>query len=552
MLRLSGPLARRFSTSATPSGAGLGRALIAAAVAAPIGFVVYKYQHDPSYFDPLFKSSRVEPSKHQQVRFVTEPVEKPFKIDLAELDDIETRLPCSFVANFTAEAVEQVKQQVQEADDKAQQSIQASQSVSSSPDEAQSGQDSKNEAPSEKESIAPAAVAPVENAEGTSTLGVARDAIKKLRQMAFGVSTQAEQDSKLEAEKAEKLLRKEMEHTLSKDLSSSSLESLKERVVELTLELKDRNRWEAARLHEIITRVTDELSSKYLSILREQEQAFENLIRTEVAEAAMQATVATEERLAQSIQDRLLKQRESLRAEMELNIAKSREEERELGDIERTERLQALEVLQGRLGEIEASLKENEKARARLNFTRIASLALLKFTRVALLEKSSPDEIEAHLSELRMAAAGDSVISQALNSLPSRVFAGGIPSLTRLCKDFETDVKPDLVRIAMLPENATFMQESLAKLSYALLLSSTPSASPQDESVSAVCSKTLELLERQDLVSAFNQLESLPKDLIKRSSAAQTWVLEANDRIRVEAAVRLIAARLEENKETQS
>ena len=41
-------------------------------------------------------------------------------------------------------------------------------------------------------------------------------------------------------------------------------------MVELVLEIKDRNRWEAMRLHEVLKLTTEEVTNKYEALLREQ------------------------------------------------------------------------------------------------------------------------------------------------------------------------------------------------------------------------------------------------------------------------------------------
>jgi len=527
----------------------LGRVLIAAAVAAPVGFGVYKWQYDQQFFKSLEdkvlglgKTSKptvapptaapqpVAPVAPQPVApAVAEVVkqEEPVvdeRIDKYELDELERKLVPQVVS------VTYPKQEVAEVEKKI--------------DEAQKAADEKARKEVVEAAVEPAPVIK-EVAPEQPQQRYERQAVEAIHKSAKKIEQEASSSSKAELAKAEAQLRADIERVLAKDLSTLSEEGLRERVVQLTLELKDRNRWEAIRLHEVITKTIEDLSSKYLSMLKEQEAAFESVIRAEVANSAMDAAAATEERLSKSLQDRLARQREALRMEMDLNIDKAREEERQAADEERKQRTAILHEMESKLIGLEEAMREKDRARLELQRTKRAVLAALRFSRAALVDKATPHEVEESLTELRLATAGDRVVSEVLDTLPHRVFASGVASLHKLARSFETDVKPDILRASLVPENASLVQQALARATTALMITGKPSVSPEDNSIDAQCQRIQTLLDQEDLVSAINQAQALPSGIVHQSASLKDWLSQAQDRLRVEAAIRMLTARFE-------
>jgi len=76
----------------------------------------------------------------------------------------------------------------------------------------------------------------------------------------------------------------------------------------------------------------------------------------ESARAAQQAALATEERLRQSLADRLTRQKDALRLEMETRITSVREDERRIAEEERTERVANLRALQETLNDVNQAM----------------------------------------------------------------------------------------------------------------------------------------------------------------------------------------------------
>jgi hypothetical protein len=556
----------------------LSRALIAGGLAAPLGFGYYKWQYDPEFkrtiqetFSPkkpanIQKSLQV-PSTPAQTTTSTflppasnppptpagtelpavkvetsEPAEEEEKISLEEIEQLEKGLlkqeeveDGTTSVTFSKDEVKNVQNKIEQAENAAE-------------DRAKDEPATANFAVKEEEpktivsSSTSSEKQQQQQPEPHSVVEAIRDAAKKVEKAAV-------EASKSEIAKVEAQLKADIEKVLSKDLSSLNIEGLRERVVQLTLELKDRNKWEAIRLHEVITKTIEDLSQKYLVKMKEQEAAFENLVRVEVANAAMEAAASTEERLSKSLQERLAKQREALRAEMELNIERAREDERHAADTERKARTEILHEMEKRLNTFDEALRDRDNSRLDLARSKRAILAALKFTQAALLEETAPQQVEQCLSELRVASAGDPIITEALDALPHRVFASGVPSTHRLAKAFEKDVKPDILQASLIPENASLLQQALAKATTALLITGKPSVSPapEDDSIESKCGRILIHLDQEDLVSALAEAEKIPKQVQERSANFKDWLAQVQDRLRVEAALRLLTARFEDS-----
>ena len=119
-----------------------------------------------------------------------------------------------------------------------------------------------------------------------------REAVDRLRAQARAVSEQASAKARSEVEKTEAALRADLEKVLAHDLGSLDEQGLRERLVQLVLELKDRNKWEALRMHEFITKANEELGAKYMSMLREQERLYEEVVRQGIIFFALDSNVA--------------------------------------------------------------------------------------------------------------------------------------------------------------------------------------------------------------------------------------------------------------------
>ena len=154
----------------------------------------------------------------------------------------------------------------------------------------------------------------------------------ELQEMKNKVETAAKKKLKgLEEE-----LSKDLEIVLAKDVASGDVEDLRRRVVQLVLELKDRHRWEALRIHELTKLQTEELLEKYEELLRKQGDTYEALIASECDKAAATEAervraqkdaelAAAEVQWKKRTQNELEEQRRSLHAQMDRFIQKEKD-----------------------------------------------------------------------------------------------------------------------------------------------------------------------------------------------------------------------------------
>ena len=125
--------------------------------------------------------------------------------------------------------------------------------------------------------------------------------------------------------------------------------------------------------------------------------------------------------MQEQLLDRLNRQKEALRMEMEGRVLKSKEEEREKADEERAARMKEYNELEQKIAQLENALREKERQKVKENKERNLSLKSLLFVRCVLMNDVDRNELEKRISELRIASGGDDVIVKALNSLPERM-----------------------------------------------------------------------------------------------------------------------------------
>jgi len=145
-------------------------------------------------------------------------------------------------------------------------------------------------------------------------------------------------------------------------------------------------------------------------------------------------------------------------------------------------------------------------------------------------------DIDAKVSDLRLASAGDPVVLTALNSLPARVYGSGIKSMHLLTKRFE-EAKKDCEERALIPESKGVVQHALAVVSSNLTFGSKVNDTAQ------ILSQARDELEKGDLLKAVSLVESLPATV---KEGAADWLSLAKDRLDLEAALRLVNARVEQ------
>lgn len=507
--------------------ARLGQLLVASAILAPASFGAYKWQTDPEFKSkvmnlklrqmapPTPPAPVIPPVVLQPVvvavtppppppppplQRAATPMEISPKISLSELAELERRLAVQAVA---------VEEPV----------------------------------PAAPAAPAPAAVVE-KQAEPENLVVDHRQALNQVRQSSTQLASTVAGELAGQVAQAQRKLKEEIEFVLAKDLSETNDPlPLKQRIVQLTLELQDRSKWEALRLHEVLTAATHELSQRFQQLFRQQEAEYENIVKVEVASACADAVQKTEAKLRQQLDERLQHQKDMLKREMDALVLRARDEERALADGEREKRAQLLERLVGQVGDLSALLAESETAKAQLRQT-LTLLQLASALQSSLLASSGSNAqelgkfVEERLGEIRVASRGDKTVCELLDQLPHRVFAAGLSSPSKLAREFK-----------QLQFEDSLVQHGLDRVSKMLTIGSGPSvlsgvdAPPVPDPVAQVT----QLLEQDRVLEAVQVVEASPSLLAKveKSDEASRWLGRARDRLKVEATLRVLIAWLD-------
>ncbi|KAH9253700.1 hypothetical protein BASA81_008318 [Batrachochytrium salamandrivorans] len=369
-----------------------------------------------------------------------------------------------------------------------------------------------------------------------------RHALNQVRQSSTQLASTVASELANEVVQAQRKLKQEIEFVLAKDLSETNDPlPLKQRIVQLTLELQDRSKWEALRLHEVITSVTHELSQKFQQLFRQQEMEYENIVKIEVASACADAVQKTESKLRYQLDERLQHQKDMLKREMDALVLRARDEERVLADEDREKRTQLLERLVSQIGELSTLLAESETTKAQLK-QKLTLLQLASTLQTSLLTSSGSNAaelgklVEERLGEIRVASKGDKTVCELLDQLPHRVFAAGLSSPSKLASEFK-----------QLQFEDNLVQQSLDKVSKMLTIGGGPSVlsgvDSQEVIVDPVAQVT-QLLQQDRVLEAVQLVEASPSLLAKveKSDEASRWLGRARDRLKVEATLRVLIA----------
>jgi hypothetical protein len=588
---------RRLATDSnnppTPSTSNTGLALMAVAIALPVGAIFYLEKTNPSWRKslPVFlggeatplannnnKSSSENKSKILQkspttlttktttkTTTTTQPspnTEKPVQVEedwaaiKKEVEELAQKLEqadeeattTTTMVRFSQQEVNQVREKVQQAQEKADadaitalasEAVSVTNAVQPENNNTTDHAHSSSSSSSEQNKLSSSSESHSSSSSSNQQESPERQSIEAVRNTAEQITKRATDEARQHVVEADAQLRNDLERVLAHDLSTLNEAGLRERLVQLVLELKDRNRWEAARLHEIITKTTEELAKKYTTLMREQEVAYEAVVRAESAKAALEATHATEAKLSTAMQEHIDHQREIFREEMLELVEKVRQQEREEREREREIRLKSLEEIQNKIKTLEMAFKEEEMAKLASQRNQRVAATALRFVSSVLLKKApgANSDVEKYASELRIVSGGDEIIVTALNTLPARVFAGGIDSFDSLTNEFNNKVQVECLEKALTEQHPGLLQNAVARATTALNL-----VKPDLQSgVEIKLDRIKELLSNRDMAGAVAVMETLPTE-IKRVPTAKIWLARAKDRVAVELCLRTIVA----------
>jgi mitofilin len=393
---------------------------------------------------------------------------------------------------------------------------------------------------------APEPAAPAAAPKAPAPASAERGQVEAVRAAARAVKKGADEASEVQIRAIEKELRGELEVVLAHDLASLDEAGLRTRVVQLALELRDRSRWEAVRMHELTKRHTEELVGKYDRLLAEQGERYEELLRAEKGLAAERAAQETAGRAEEHLQrvvaakegawssahkEALERQRAELGREYEARLTKTKGAVEQRAAEDAKQRLAALQQLKGQVAELQTALAQRTNAHASSKSTRDAAIATVDL-QTALFK--APNRLGVEVNNLRRAAGDDSVIKAALDSIPKRVLQQGVPTELELAQRFAR-VYDNCYRVALVPEDGGVVEHAMAHLAAAVTIRG---GKPEGTSQEAVLARARELLvEQNDLDAALNEMEKL-KGPVKE--AASDWIAQAKGRVAVQQAVLLI------------
>jgi len=521
--------ARCLNTSATKpsSSGGIGKLLLAVALAAPPCYVAYQTRFDEE-FGRNFKSSF--PLVYEKVASIVGDQNTPTLdgIDLAslklEIQQLETRFEIAQPVTVT------IPKPHLEVDEKTE-SVAVTDPV-------------KSEAP-------PIHEEPDVDTEPEAVVSPGRESIEKVKGKARGVKRRANKETASKIQELEASLRADLEVVLSKDLGDLDEEGLRRRIVQLVLELRDRSRWEALRLHELTRKHTEDLVGKYEELLGEQGARYEELVRFEIAEARLHASEEAKTQVEDHFnrvlqnkelqwrnigQDQLDRQRAEMSKEMEhrFNSAKANLQKQAASEL--SARAEVLEQLKEKVQTLQSQLRrrsEDETEAKNLNKISVATLEL----QFAL--SKHPDSLRSELK--RLESVEDPVVKSALKSLSPRVHTNGVASEIELQRRFET-VFESCHRVALVPEEGGFLQHAGAAIVSKLTLSTGATNTENEDSPEGVLYRARhQILEKNSIEGALMEMEKL-KGPVK--DTASDWLLQARDRVAVENAVSLIKSHL--------
>jgi hypothetical protein len=241
--------------------------------------------------------------------------------------------------------------------------------------------------------------------------------------------------------------------------------------VQLTLELKDRNRWEVLRMHEMIKAHDNDVEQKFQKLLREQAEHFEEELLAETEKAARKAARTSEDNVRSELVHEysleMEKLRESFQAQLEQTVATLQaEREKEVADAHKQAEAAIVsekEKAMANLARAQARIRALEDSSAMRARNSVEAVRMLKVTAALfdLLEhKDAREALDPTLKALAKASKGDKTIAKSLSAIPERVYLVGVPSIADLSTLFSNTVRNDCVRMALTQPDGNMMTVS--------------------------------------------------------------------------------------------
>ena len=184
-------------------------------------------------------------------------------------------------------------------------------------------------------------------------------------------------------------------------------------------------------------------------------------------------------------------------------------------------RIEAMKDLQNKLNNFDQVFKDQAKIITQGNQAQELATAAILFME-AVNKPGNP--LEKAANNLKKAARGDSIVNSAIANISPILLKEGTESLISLAARFEK-VKNECHRLSLVPEGGGIVSHAMSKVTATLL--SERSNIDDDNSVDGLLFRAQRALSDNDIATAVENMEKLPKGLI--SEAAKDWVNHARD-----------------------
>ena len=389
---------------------------------------------------------------------------------------------------------------------------------------------------------------------GDEELARLRSEVKAVEAQVGKYQAEVRQAAVDEVRATQEQLREDLEDVLANDLSSSSPETLKRRVVKLVMELQEQNKREAAKLIAVLDAAEGRASEKTMDALKKQAEKYEELMEARLADQEVKLRARFAMKLDETIADNSSRlqyisesQAEKYEKQLENKVAAVQEEVQarmraEL-DIElqnhadaaaaaQGKRAEAVEEINNRLQALDKVFQWNTEYLQKSHQIHLVCTALLAFHES--LEGDS-NRISEAAASLKVAAGGDGIIDAALNSIPKSAYSG-VATMPELQRRFER-VKDEIRKSFFTPDDAGIFSSAVGTI--AANLTVAPNGCVEGVSPEASLARAAYFLERGNLQRTIIEMEAIDANI---AAVAGDWLKAARTRLLVTQATRLIGS----------
>ena len=394
-----------------------------------------------------------------------------------------------------------------------------------------------------------------------------REEVRDLEKSVAEQQTEVRRNTVAQLRVSEAKLRGELEDVLARDLSTSNIEELRRRVVQLVMELQERNKTEAAQLIAVLESAEQKASEKSVQALREQSEKYDDLVRVSLREQEVKLQDDYAQRLDDYITESTLRIQQvsselntAHKEDLETKLALSRaEQDAEIAAVSSEEnaasyaranatqatRIAAVEDLRLKLQALDKVFQVNAEYLSNSHQIHLVCTALLALH--SSLNANGGDSQEHNrrtsLSEatasLKVAADFDPVIIAALNSLPKAAMAG-VPTLSELELRFAI-ARAESRKALYTPEEGGVVGHALGSVAAGLLMAPTHDShnGAEGEGTEACLARAHHYISSGNVRLALHEVGRIEGDA---AAVMVDWVESARTRLLVEQAVTMIGA----------